>query len=86
MAEKNDGDLLDSHVVLVIAREAVGGEMFSELRLALVHQVPVIYLGERRVLSAYRAGVTLVEDLDAALTELVAMRDVHLSAGPGARP
>ena len=56
-AQANDADIMRSHVLLVIAREGAGGEMFAEARLALVHGIPVVWVG-RFVLSAWRHGVT----------------------------
>ncbi len=76
IAARNDSDLLDSHAVLVIAHEQ-SGETFAELRLALERQLPVVYMGERRILSAYRPGVVRVESIVEALYALTHVRDAY---------
>lgn len=67
LAATNDRDLLASCLVLVLAREGAGGEMFAEVRLALEYGISVVWVGARRPLSAYREGVLRVDDVDAAL-------------------
>lgn len=76
VAAQNDADLRGSDVCLVIARDGAGGEMFAEARVALEWGKPIVWTG-RRTLSAWRSGVVLAEDLDAAILLLVAMRDRH---------
>lgn len=57
LAEANDRDILRADAFLILAREGVGGEAFAELRYALEHGKPAFYVGERKILSAYRSGV-----------------------------
>jgi hypothetical protein len=66
VAHQNDDDLRAADVCLVMARRGAGGEMFAEARLALEWGKPVYWVG-RRILSAYRSGVTICDDLDAAV-------------------
>lgn len=73
---QNDADLASADAVLVLARPGVGGEMFAEIRWAIGAGIPVIWVG-RRILSAFRPGVTLCNDLDEALDELFVLRDRH---------
>jgi hypothetical protein len=70
IAHHNDRDLLSAHLVLVLAKEGAGGEMFVEVRLALAHRIPVLWVGERRILSAYREGVLCVDRLGDAMIHL----------------
>lgn len=70
----NDDDLYRSHAVLVLAREGTGGEMFAEARIAIATGIPVVWAG-RRILSAYRAGVTRCDDIHEALRALRTRRD-----------
>jgi hypothetical protein len=72
-AFRNDLDLRSAHVVVVFARDGAGGEMFAEARLALENNIPVIWAGERRTLSAYRDGVIRVDSLGDAFRVLKAM-------------
>jgi len=69
IAATNDADLARADVVLVIAREGAGGEMFAEARLALVMRKPVVWTG-RLILSAWRRGVVRVDSVAAALRVL----------------
>jgi len=66
LAEQNDRDVGAADALLVLAARGRGGEMFAEVRLALIWQKPVYWVG-RRILSAYRHGVVLCEDIDDAL-------------------
>lgn len=75
-AEHNDRNLRGSDVVLVVAREGAGGETFAEARIAIEWGKPVVWCG-RRILSAWRAGVVRVDDLDGAMATLAAMRGYH---------
>jgi hypothetical protein len=72
-AEGNDRDIERSDALLAIARHGAGGEMFSEIRFGLTLGLPVVWVG-RRTLSAWRAGVMLVEDLDEAIEVLLRIR------------
>ncbi|MGO8994461.1 MAG: hypothetical protein ACLQVI_14175 [Polyangiaceae bacterium] len=63
IALANDRDLLAAHLVVALAREGGGAEMFAEVRLALAHRIPVVWIGTRRPLSAYREGVLRVASL-----------------------
>ena len=82
IARANDSDLRGSHVVLVLARDGAGGEMFAEARIALEWGRPVVWVG-RRILSAYRDGVVRVEDIDDALVVLARIRDRHIEGYRG---
>lgn len=68
-AARNDADIRRSDVVLALARDGAGGEMFAEVRYALEIGRPVLWVG-RRILSAWRVGVVRCDDLDDALTAL----------------
>lgn len=72
-AEQNDADLRSSDFVLALARDDAGGEMFAECRIALEWDKPIVWVG-RRILSAWRSGVVIAEDLDDAVRLLAAMR------------
>jgi hypothetical protein len=67
VALANDRDLLNAHLVVALARDGAGAEMFAEVRLALAHRIPVLWVGTRRPLSAYREGVLRVRALDEAM-------------------
>ena len=75
-AVRNDADLRAADVALVLARAGAGGEMFAEARVAIDWGKPVVWCG-RLILSAWRSGVVRAEDLDAALSILVAMQAKH---------
>jgi hypothetical protein len=60
IALANDRELLAAHLVVALARDGAGAEMFAEVRLALAHRIPVLWVGTRRPLSAYRDGVLRV--------------------------
>lgn len=68
--ECNDRDLFDSDAMLVLARSNVGGEMFAEVARALAAAIPIVWVG-RRILSTFRPGVFVVDDLDEALEVLM---------------
>lgn len=76
-ALRNDADVRGSDVVFALPRRGAGGEMFAEIRVALEWGKSVVWVGERRTLSAWRAGVVRVDDFDAGLGILCAMRDQH---------
>jgi len=71
IAKANDEDLHRAHVLIVLAREGAGAEMFAEARLALEYETAVIWVGARRPLSAYRAGVVRVDTAQQALAKVV---------------
>jgi hypothetical protein len=75
IAWDNDVDLKSSQVVIVLAREGAGGEMFAEARLALTHEIPVIWVGDRRPLTAYRPGVIRVGGIEEAFVVLKGLSD-----------
>jgi hypothetical protein len=78
IADRNDAALASSSAVLVLAREGAGREMFAEIRFALERRIPVVWVGPARPLTAYRVGVTRVDDLTEALAtlcELAAARE-----------
>jgi hypothetical protein len=68
IARANDDDLQRAHFLLVLARDGAGGEMFAETRLALDSGIPVVWVGSRRPLTAYREGVVRVGDVNEALS------------------
>lgn len=76
----NDADVRRSHALLVMARAGAGGEMFSEIRIALEWGKPVFWVG-RRTLSAYRNGVVLCDDVDEALGALAERRTLLVERG-----
>lgn len=78
-AERNDHDLARSHALIVLARAGGGGEMFAEMTRALILGLRVYYVGRRRILSAWRKGVVLCEDVDDALAQLLAVRATRVS-------
>ncbi len=61
IALANDRDLLGADLVVALPRDGAGAEMFAEVRLALAHRIPVLWVGARRPLSAYREGVLRVD-------------------------
>lgn len=75
-AEANDRAIRGSDIVLVVSRDGAGGETYAEARFALTLGKPVVWCG-RRILSAWRAGVVRVDDLDAAISALATMRAFH---------
>jgi hypothetical protein len=60
LALTNDRNLATAHLLVALARDGAGAEMFAEVRLALAHRIPVLWVGTRRPLSAYREGVLRV--------------------------
>ena len=82
IALANDRDLLGAHLVVALARDGAGAEMFAEVRLALAHRVPVLWVGTRRPLSAYREGVLRVASLDEAITLLTGFGEMLRALAP----
>src|SRR5205085_2010907 len=80
--ERNDADLRSSDIVLVVARDGVGGEMFAEASMAIAIGKTVLWCG-RRILSAFRPGVVLVDDVDSAFAILGDMRTQHANGYRG---
>jgi len=78
-AEANDGDVREANALLALARDGAGGEMFAEARIALEWGIPVVWVG-RRILSAWRDGVALAEDLDNGIQKLARMRGLFMHA------
>jgi hypothetical protein len=72
IAAANDRDLLSAFAVIVLSRDGAGGEMFAEARLALEYGIPVVWVGRRRPLTAYRPGVVRVHTVEEAV-EIVAL-------------
>lgn len=70
---QNDADLASADCVLVIARDYAGGEMFVEFGTAITRGVPVFWVG-RRILSAFRPGVSLYDSVDEALVAMESLR------------
>jgi len=70
IALANDRDLLAAQLLVALAREGAGAEMFAEVRLALAHRIPVLWVGTRRPLSAYREGVLRVATIAEGMTYL----------------
>jgi len=71
LADRNDNDIMDSHAMLVLARPGQGGEMFAEVNYALRWQSPVVWTGERVILSTFRQGVLRASSMEDAITVLV---------------
>lgn len=69
-ALENNRGIDDADAMLVLARDGAGGEMFAEARYALTLGIPVLWCG-RRILSSWRDGVVICDDVDAALATLV---------------
>ena len=76
VALANDRDLLRAHLVVTLARDGAGAEMFAEVRLALAHRIPVLWVGTRRPLSAYRQGVLRVRSLPEGMIYLLGFADL----------
>jgi hypothetical protein len=72
--DQNDYDVDRAGYLVAIARRDIGGEMFCEMSRALFRGIPVVYVGDRVVLSAFRTSVTRVGGLEDALAVLVSMR------------
>jgi hypothetical protein len=68
----NDTAVATADVVIVLARHGAGGEMFAEARLAELLEIPILWVGERRTLGAYREGVRRVAAIDMALEHILA--------------
>lgn len=67
--EMNDTCIDQSEAMLVVACVNKGGETFVEVGRALGRTIPILWTGERRILSSYRQGVFRVS-LDEALRAL----------------
>jgi hypothetical protein len=82
VALANDRDLLAAHLLVALPRDGAGAEMFAEVRLALAHRIPVLWVGTRRPLSAYRHGVLRVPSLAEAMIFLSGMADMVSTLSP----
>ena len=67
IAGQNDRDLLSAHFMIALARDGAGGEMFAEARLAIDTGIPIVWVGKRRPLTAYREGVARLRTTDEAI-------------------
>ena len=76
IALANDRDLLGAHLLVALACDGAGAEMFAETRLALAHRIPVLWVGTRRPLSAYREGVLRVASLAEGMIFLCGFGDI----------
>ena len=76
LGRKNDRDLLSAHLVVALASYGAGGEMFAEVRLALAHRIPVLWIGTRSILTAYREGVLRAETLEDGMILLGGFADI----------
>ena len=74
IADNNDSNIGQSDAMIVMAREGAGGEMFCEIRWALLCALPVYWTGERRILSTYRRGVVICESVEDAIDQLPAVQ------------
>lgn len=72
---ENDADLATSAAVIAMAWPGEGGEMFAEVRFFTDLGRPLYWVGERKILSAYRPGVVHVGSLDEAVAKCVMQRD-----------
>ena len=82
IALANDRDLLQAHIVVAFARDGAGAEMFAEVRLALAHRIPVLWVGSRRPLSAYRDGVLRSSSVEDGMILLSGFADVVSALAP----
>lgn len=80
LAGRNDGAVMTSDAVLVLARDGVGGEMFAEARLAYALGSALVWVG-RTTLSAYRPDVVRVSSLDEAFLALSRIARTMASRG-----
>jgi hypothetical protein len=55
--ELNDACIDRSHAMIVRAFPLEGGEMFVEMARAITRSIPVLWVGSRTILSAFRPGV-----------------------------
>ena len=78
--DMNDQDLSTSDAVLALSFAGEGGEMFAEVRFALVLNLPVVWVRGRQTLSAWRPGVVLVDDLAEGVTALLAVNPPKMKA------
>ena len=67
--EVNDHCLRQARILLVLASQGTGGEMFAEVARALSWGMGVLWVG-RRILSAYRPNVYLCEHRGAAFAAI----------------
>lgn len=70
----NDRECSEARIMVALAYFDLGGEMFSEIGLHLNRARPVVWIGERRTLSAYRRKVTIVANMNEAVVALSAIR------------
>ena len=68
---QNDDDVVSADAVLALSYPREGGEMFAEVRFALLLGKPVLWVQGRQILSAHRRGVVLVASLSEAVAWLV---------------
>ena len=86
----NDTGVATADVLIALPRIGAGGEMFAEVRLATLLSIPVLWVGERLTLSAFRDGVSRFDGLRDALDEIEQMiagrsRPTTTGAGHDAR-
>jgi hypothetical protein len=67
LAELNDRDIGRSDAMIVLARQGAGGEMFCEMRYALMLGLAVYWVGTRRILSTFRPAVRICNSVAHAL-------------------
>jgi hypothetical protein len=82
IAAVNDRDLLEADLLVALARDGAGGEMFAEVRLALAHRIPILWIGTRRPLSAYRDGVLRVPNLAEGMMFLSGFAEIVSAVSP----
>lgn len=71
LAARNDEDVDGSHALLVLARPAAGGEMFCEIARAVAARTPILWTGDRIILSTFREGVLRAASIEDAVAILV---------------
>ena len=81
IGEENDTHIRIAHLVLALPLPGMGGEMFAEIRYAQTLRYRVFWVGERKTLSSFRAGVTRFPHVEDALEELKALGRVVQASG-----
>ncbi len=84
LGARNDRDLREAHVGVALVRHGVGAELFSEVRAALLSEIPVLWVGPPprahclpgRVNSG---GVPSVPELGLALGVFADLSEAHTS-------
>jgi hypothetical protein len=81
-ARINDAAVDLSHAMLVLTQNGIGGETFVELGRAIMQRMPVVWVGERVVLSLRRQGCVRATSIDDAIAQLAAWSDIAARPWP----